>query len=141
MKLSAWRRALTPAGWMAAALAAAVAAWLLAQGLGFRWDPFDRSARRLEAARGEAEAARSEASARRLESEGRARQIVSLDREQARKRAAGRATAAAIEQTRALEDANDELELDRAERLRAHDGELCELAPDLAGCAAPAGPA
>lgn len=35
------------------------------------------------------------------------------------------------------EDADAPLDVDRLSRLRAHDEQLCEAAPELAGCAAP----
>ena len=41
---------LKPAGWLIAGLLAVAALLLLVQGVGFRWDPFDRTRRRLEAA-------------------------------------------------------------------------------------------
>ncbi len=125
--------------WLAAgllALALAAAAVSLAGSLGLRWDPFDRQARRL--ARAETEVVRAH------EDVARATALLQAERDLARRAAdAAARSAAAADGVHRLEisargapDAFQPLSPDRLARLRAHDRELCELAPALEGCAA-----
>ena len=132
-------RVLTPLGWLA--LIGGVVVLLLAagSGLGLRWDPFDLQKRRLETAQARATRAENDADARRVEAEGRAQQVVRLDNHHRQTLAVERATVAAVTQARSAPDANDPLDPVRAERLHAHDRELCRLAADLDGCAAAPG--
>ena len=134
-------RMLTPLGWAIVAVAVVVVGLAALGGLGFRWDPFGRTERRLQAAEAEAAAGREEAAARRLETEAASGQLRRLDDFHNQRTAAGRATAAVVEQARSADDAQTPLEDSRADRLRGHDRELCRLAPDLAGCAGAAGAA
>ena len=114
-------------------------------GLGFRWAPLGLQQRRLAAAEARAASgerdARAQAAARRLESEGADAQLRRLDEFQQQQTAAARATATAVAQARNADDAEIPLESRRADRLRAHDRELCGLATDLDGCAGAAQPA
>lgn len=112
-----------------------------ATALGFRWDPFDLHAKRLARAEATAERAASDAAARTLEVEGERRQTVRVQSHADILIAADRAIARVAAQTRDDHDLLTPLARDRANRLRAHDGELCRLAPDLAGCPAAPGPA
>ncbi|MDY6923660.1 MAG: hypothetical protein SWI22_06865 [Pseudomonadota bacterium] len=129
-----------PAGWALAALALAVAFAVLVQALGFRWDPFDRAARRIEAAETRAAAAEADAGARRLESEGAAAQQRRLEVHHQQALELGRVTTRAREEARNAHDAEDLLDPARAARLAGHDRELCRLAAALCG-AAPLEPA
>ncbi|MCZ8087501.1 MAG: hypothetical protein ACK5WW_12035 [Brevundimonas sp.] len=123
-------------GLLALALAAAVVS--LAGNLGLRWDPFGGQARRL--ARAEADAVRAR------ESAARAAAVLEAERGLVRQAAAAAArTIAAVDGVQRLEllargapDASQPLPPDRLARLRAHDRELCGLAPALEGCAAAA---
>ena len=125
-------RALTPLGWLLVGLAAVAA--LLA--LGWRWDPLDLQARRLEHAEIRAAVAESDAAARTLEAEGE----VALRRQASARTettaAAQAATAVTLNEARTADDASTPLDTGRADRLRRHDDELCRLAPRLDGCAA-----
>jgi hypothetical protein len=141
MRASDLMRTLTPLGWLAVAGAAVMLLVIGGRGLGLRWDPFSLQQRRLETAEVWAARAESDAGARRVEAEGRAQQAVRLDIHHQQTLAVERATVAAVTQARSAEDANEPLDPVRSDRLRAHDRELCRLAPDLEGCAAASGPA
>lgn len=133
-------RTLTPLGWLALIGAAALLLAVAGRGVGLRWDPFDLQQKRLEAVQAQATQAESDAVARRVEAEGGAQQAARLDIHHRHILAVERATVAAVTQARSAEDANDPLDPVRADRLRAHDRELCRLAADLTGCAAAAEP-
>lgn len=134
-------RTLTPLGWLVLIGAAFVLLTITGRGLGLRWDPFSLQQRRLEVAEARATQAESEAEARRVEAAGRAQQAALAEVHHRQTLAVERATVAAVTQARSAEDANELLDPVRADRLRAHDRELCRLAPDLDGCAASPGPA
>lgn len=134
-------RMLTPLGWLALVGAAVLLLATAGRGLGLRWDPFDLQQRRLETAQARATQAERDAEARRIEATGQAQQGIQLEIHHRQTLAVERATVAAVTQARSAEDANDPLDPMRADRLRAHDRELCRLAPDLDGCAAATGPA
>src|SRR5262245_49794391 len=93
---------------------------------------------RLEGAareRPKVEAARAEAAVAGLEARG-ARETVQRVEIVVRQREVVReATAELTRQALISEDANVPLDAYRADRLRAHDLELCNAAPDLGGCA------
>jgi len=134
-------RTLTPLGWLVLIGAAFVLLTITGRGLGLRWDPFSLQQRRLEVAEARATQAESEAEARRVEAAGRAQQAALAEVHHRQTLAVERATVAAVTQARSAEDANELLDPVRADRLRAHDRELCRFAPDLDGCAASPGPA
>ncbi|WEK39905.1 MAG: hypothetical protein P0Y50_15430 [Candidatus Brevundimonas colombiensis] len=145
MSAGSFLRALTPVGWLATGVAALICIVALLGGLGFRWDPLNLQQKRLAAEQGRARAASTEAAAqewaRRLEVQGAADQALRVDHYQQTTTGAGRATAAAVVQARSADDADHPLDPRRADRLRAHDGQLCRIAPDLDGCAAATGSA
>lgn len=132
-------RTLTPLGWLALVGAAVLLLAITGRGLGLKWDPLGLQQRRLEATQARATQAESDAEARRIETGGQAQQAARVEILHRQTLAVQRATVAAVTQARSAEDANDPLEPVRADRLRAHDHELCRLAPDLDGCAAAAG--
>jgi hypothetical protein len=134
-------RALTPAGWLVAIVIAVTGLALVLGGLGFRWDPFDLSRRRLERAERATAEARAGSAARAAEAAGQAGQIVRLDAAHDTLRSLDRVTDTALQTARTADDASQSLPADRADRLRRHDAELCRLAPDLGGCTAPPDPA
>jgi hypothetical protein len=123
-------------GWAVAAAAAVVALVLLGQALGFRWDPFDRAGRRIEAAEARAAGAEAEVAARRLEVEGAVAQARRIDIHQQQALGLGRVTARAQAEGRTADDADRPLDPARAARLAEHDRELCHLAPAI--CVGPA---
>ena len=134
-------RTLTPLGWLALVGAAVLLLAITGRGLGLKWDPFDLQQRRLKTAQTRATQAESDADARRIEVVGRAEQAARAEIYHRQTLAVERATVAAVTQARSAQDANDLLDTVRADRLRAHDRELCRLAADLDGCAAAFGPA
>lgn len=133
-------RTLTPLGWLGLAVGGALIVGVLAGGLGFRWDPLGLGRRRLDTAQAQAAAGRAAETARRLQQQGEATHQRRLDIFNDTTTQAARATATAVTQARSAHDADSPLDPDRLRRLREHDRELCRLAPDLDGCAAP-GPA
>ncbi|MNQ50702.1 hypothetical protein D3C85_646580 [compost metagenome] len=132
-------RTLTPLGRLVLVGALVLLMAVAGRGLGLSWDPFNFQQRRLEVADARAASAERDADARRLEAAGQGRQAARVEIHHRQTLAVQRATVAAVTQARSAEDANDPLDLVRADRLRAHDRELCRLAPDLDGCAAAAG--
>ena len=141
MSPAALVRSLTPVGWLAVILAGLAIIALLLGGLGFRWDPFDLTRRRADAAQAQASAARAQALARAAEAEGQAGQLRRLEASIATVRRAEAITHAAASNARTADDADLPLPHDRLARLRAHDDELCRVAPDLGGCPAAPDPA
>jgi hypothetical protein len=102
-----------------------VAAWLYASG---RRDGAARARPRIEAARAQAAVAS-------LEAQGARETVRRVEVVMRRKEAAAQIAAEATEEALKAEDAHAPLDDARAARLRAHDRQLCDAAPDLAGCA------
>lgn len=133
-------RTLTPLGWGVLAAVLVAVLFIAGRSLGFHWDPFGLGARRLAAAERRADTATADAFARSLEVEGAVAQAERAERHHQQTVGLARATAAATAQARNAHDSRLPLDADRIARLRAHDGELCRLAPDVCR-PAPAGPA
>lgn len=134
-------RTLTPLGWLTLTLMGLALCGLMLGGLGFRWDPFEFTRRRAERAEVAAAQARSEASARAAEAEGQSAQIARLDAAHTLIRRTEAATTPILLEARTAHDADLPLSPDRLDRLRAHDDQLCRIAPDLGGCPAAPDPA
>lgn len=132
-------RTLTPLGRLVLVGALVLLLAVAGRGLGLTWDPFNLQQRRLEIADARATYAESDAKARHIEAAGQGQQAARVEIHHRQTLAVQRATVAAVTQARSAENANDPLDLVRADRLRAHDRELCRLAPDLDGCAAASG--
>ena len=139
MRVRDCMRALTPLGWMALVGALVLLLAIAGRGLGLTWDPFNLQQRRLEVADARVAYAESDAEARSIEAAGQGQQAARVEIHHRQTLAVERSTVAAVTQARSAKDANDPLDLVRADRLRAHDRELCRLAPDLDGCAAASG--
>lgn len=131
-------RALTPWGWLAAAVAGLVLIAVVAAAWDrlWSWLPWSAEAR---ADRAEASAERSAdaAEAAGLTVEGQAETIRRLDTYHHQVVTVRAVAAEAAAAARSAPDATDSLDPDRADRLRAADRELCRVAPALDGCAAP----
>lgn len=132
MNVTTMLRTLTPLGWAAALLTVLVVGVVLARGVGLRWDPFNLTERRLEAVQARAASAEHEASARRLEVEAGQAQARRADSHHRTLVAVAETTARTMEQAGQADDADIPLNEDRADRLRAHDRRLCDIA--LAVC-------
>lgn len=141
MTAAAMLRALTPLGWLAAGLVGLAVAALVLGSLGFRWDPLDLARRRADRAEASASIARSEAEARAAEAQAQAGQVARLDSVLATTRRLDATTHRSTLQARAADDADLPLAPDRLDRVRAHDRELCRIAPELGGCASASDPA
>jgi hypothetical protein len=129
-------RSLTPIGWLTVILAGVAIVSVVLGGLGFRWDPFDLARRRADRAEATADLARSDAAARAAEALGQAGQVARLDAAHSIARRIEAATTPILLEARSAHDADLPLSPDRFDRLRAHDDELCRIAPDLGGCPA-----
>jgi hypothetical protein len=141
MSPAALLRSLTPLGWLGMILAALAVLAVALGGLGFHWDPFDLTRRRADRAEAAADLARSEAAARSAEAVGQAGQVARLDAAHTLARRTDAATIPVLLEARTAYDADLPLSPDRLDRLRAHDDELCRIAPDLGGCSAAPDPA
>ncbi|KPF83790.1 hypothetical protein IP78_01250 [Brevundimonas sp. AAP58] len=141
MSPTALLRSLTPLGWLTVILVGVAIVSVLLGGLGFRWDPLDLARRRADRAEAAADLARSEAATRAAEAEGQTGQVARLDAAHAITRRTQAATTPILLEARTAHDAELPLSSDRLDRLRAHDDELCRIAPDLGGCPAAPDPA
>ena len=134
------RRALTAQGRLAvvliAALAMVVLTFMILQAIGFRFDPFGLTARKADRAQAAAAAAADNASARSLEAEGERRNAQRVEVVVRQASAATHATYTLSAQAWSADDASLPLPPDRADRLRAHDRELCWIRSSVTGCAA-----
>lgn len=130
--------------WLVLAVAAILAVALVAATWDrlWAWLPWSDESR-LERTQAERDAAVDQSAADALESEGQAAQVERVETTTRVIVETQAATAGVVAQARSASDAADPLSPDRADRLRAHDRELCRIAPGLTGCAAapdPAGP-
>ena len=113
-------------------LLAAVAGVGLVAAWGHLWSRLPWSAeRRLDRAEAELADARSSLRARQVEAEARARQASAIDDAHETLTQARAATARALTQSEGAPDADQPLDPDRLDRLRAHDRRLCDLSPAL----------
>jgi hypothetical protein len=131
------RWTMTGTAWLSWApwIAGLVILLLAAGAAGLRWDPLRLDERRLKRTQGQLAEAKAEGEALRFEREGAQGQAARLDRfHHTTLRIETHAAAARVAAHNA-EDAHDPLDAARADRLRAHDRELCASAPGLGGCA------
>ena len=118
-------------------VAFAVLLVIAANGLGFRFDPFDRLANQADQAAATAAAAVSDASARGIEAAGERDTAARVDVVVRQQAAADSAVFSLTSDARIAIDANDPLDPDRARRLRLVDQQLCAARPAIC----PDGPA
>ncbi|WP_292095592.1 hypothetical protein [Brevundimonas sp.] len=100
---------------------------------GWRWDPFDLQHRRLRAAEDRAAIAQATVAALQRQARGDAEQSRRLDQHHQQALAVTRVTVSAVAAARSSDEDPIPLDAIRADRLRAHDDELCRLAPDVCG--------
>ncbi|MDP3405032.1 MAG: hypothetical protein Q8S03_10110 [Brevundimonas sp.] len=126
---------LTPLGWLLAGLAILIAIALLASAWDrlWSWLPWSTE-RQLASESRRADAAEDQAMTSDLTAEGQGDQVRRIDTYTHQIITIQTATAAAAAEARSAPDAETLLDPDRADRLRQHDGELCRIAPALAGC-------
>jgi len=135
MSAASWMRALTPLGWAVLAGLTAAVFVALALATGWRWDPFDLQHRRLRAAQDQAVAAQAAVAALQQQVRGEAEQSRRLDQHHQQALAVTRVTASTVAAARSSDEHPIPLDATRADRLRAHDDELCRLAPGICGSA------
>lgn len=133
MSAASWMRALTPLGWAIMASFAAVALVAVALATGWRWDPFDLQHRRLRSAEDQRAAAQAEVAVLQQQARGETEQSRRLDQHHQQALAVTRVTASAVTAARNANEDPIPLDAIRADHLRAHDDELCRLAPDICG--------
>jgi len=104
---------------------------MTAGGLGFRFDPFDRAARRADHAEAAAAAAASNALARTIEAAGERDTAARVDVVVRQIAAADRAVFSLTSDARIALDAKDPLDPDRARRLHDLDQQLCASRPAI----------
>lgn len=114
---------------------------LLAPELGFRWDPFDLSQRRISRLESQLAEARTAASASERRAGAGAAQSARVETHQSRVTEATRVVVDVVAQAPESPDALHPLAPDRAARLRDADRRLCGVAPDLCGADATPDPA
>lgn len=128
------------------AVAAAIALAFVALGaLGFRFDPFDLSARKLARAQTETAQAKTDTAVATIEAAGARDTTTRVEIALAQSAAAQDLATHLSTLTRNAPDANEPLDPDRIDRLRDFDQQLCAVrpaicasAPDLAAAADPA---
>lgn len=132
---------LTPTGaWYVAMILAAILLLFLAvaNGAGFRFDPFDRTEKRADRAESAAAFARSDATARSIEAAGSRATVTAVEQTVTRARTASAVAIQHRQQAEEAPDASQALAPDRLGRLRAADRCLCALSPDQCAGYAPA---
>lgn len=116
--------------WRVAIFVALVVVGLFALSrLGFKFDPFNLSGRRLDAAVAEADTAVSQADAYELQAGGEVASAQRVDAFTHLTIDVQRTGAAAIAESRSAPDANEPYPVDRADRHRRVDDELCIASP------------
>lgn len=111
---------------------------MMAGGVGFRFDPFDRATRRAEQAQSTADSAVADASARAIEVKGERDTAARVDVVVHQIAAAERAVFSLTSDARIAIDAKNPLDPDRTRRLRDVDQQLCAARPAICPDADPA---
>lgn len=122
----------SPWGWALGVLAALALGWLVITvlgGLGFRFDPFNTTEKRLETAQTRAVTATIAASARAQEAAGARDTTLKVEHTLNQVRRAETIAAELTTQARAATNANEEVDPDRRARLRSEHERLCDARP------------
>lgn len=114
---------------------ALLAIFMVLNGLGFRFDPFDLSAKRLATAEQQRDHAHQDASARRIESAGTVETLRRVEQVTIQIRAAEQIAFQSATDAAEAPDAHSPVDPERLERLRLADDRLCQLRPAI--CAEP----
>lgn len=113
-----------------------IIAFVALDGLGFRFDPFDLSAKRLARAEQQRDQAQQDATARRIETAGTVETLRRVEKVTIQIRAAEQIAFQSATDAAEAPDANTPVEPARLDRLRLADERLCQLRPAI--CAEPA---
>lgn len=125
---------LKPAGWILVAVGLVClvgVVFVIAGGLGFKWDPLNTAERRVDRAESTAAIATSNAGARSAEATGATDTIAKVEEAHGTIRAADAIIANNTAAAEAAPDAKQDLETDRVDRHRDVDRQLCELRPSV----------
>ena len=112
-------------------LLAVLAVFVVLDGLGFRFDPFDLMAKRLTRAEQSVVTARQDASARRIEAEGAVDTLRRVEQVTIQIRAAEQIAFQSATAAAEAPDANSPIDPARLDRLRHADDSLCQLRPAI----------
>jgi len=108
-----------------------VFALMALEGLGFRFDPFDLSAKRLARAEQQREQTQQDATARRIEAAGTVETLRRVEQVTIQIRAAEQIAFQSATAAAEAPDANTPVDPARLDRLRLADDRLCQLRPAL----------
>lgn len=132
MKLTRTINFASPWGWTLGVLAVLALGWLaitVLGGLGFRFDPFNTTEKRLETAQTTAVTATIAAGARAQEAVGARYTTLKVEHTLNQVRRAETIAAELTTQARAATNANEEVDPDRRARLRSEHERLCDARP------------
>ncbi|WP_312813057.1 hypothetical protein [Brevundimonas sp.] len=113
-----------------------IIAFVALDGLGFSFDPFDLSAKRLARAEQQRDQAQQDATARRIEAAGTVETLRRVEQVTIQIRAAEQIAFQSATAAAEAPDANTPVDPSRLDRLRLADDRLCQLRPAI--CAEPA---
>jgi len=114
-----------------------IIAFVALDGLGFRFDPFDLSAKRLARAEQQRDLAQQDATARRIEAAGTVETLRRVEQVTIQIRAAEQIAFQSATAAAEAPDANPPVDPARLDRLRLADERLCQLRPAICADAAP----
>lgn len=112
-------------------LLAVLAVFMVLDGLGFRFDPFDLSAKRLARAEQLRDQAQQDATARRIEAAGTVETLRRVEKVTIQIRAAEQIAFQSATAASEAPDANTPVDPARLDRLRLADDRLCQLRPAI----------
>lgn len=112
-------------------LLAVLAVFVVLDGLGFRFDPFDLSAKRLARAEQQRDQAQQDATARRIEAAGTIETLRRVEQVTIQIRAAEQIAFQSATAAAEAPDANTPVDPARLDRLRLADDSLCQLRPAI----------
>ncbi|WP_406851493.1 hypothetical protein WEU32_07715 [Brevundimonas sp. BH3] len=108
-----------------------IIAFVALDGLGFRFDPFDLSAKRLARAEQQRDQAQQDATARRIEAAGTVETLRRVEQVTIQIRAAEQIAFQSATAAAEAPDANTPVDTSRLDRLRLADERMCQLRPAI----------